>query len=421
MGLDRLTWFSVMTIIFVAYRFLEMLSSTRSYIAFGLFSFLLVACQPQAEPVSANPRFHDEPGKYTSRELTFVDTTLPEYQRMIASFDSFYRIQVRAGFNGSVLIGKQGKIIYERYFGVARRESGLPLSQNTPSQLASISKTFTGTAVLYLHQHNYLNINDPVQHYLPEFPYANITVKMLLNHRSGLPDYQKWDRRYIKNDQQPIDNNYVLQTFARFKPALESRPGTHFKYCNSNFAVLASVIEKVSEMKYEDFMSKYIFEPLGMNNTFVHHTPNPLPANATYNYKYNWVRWDNNFADGVVGDKGIYSTPRDMYRWDQSFYENRLLSKETTELAYGPCSFEKPGVKNYGLGWRMLCFPSGNKIIYHNGWWHGNNTVFYRFIKENMTFIVLGNKYNGGIYRQAKVLYSIAKNVPVSEGFDEEG
>ena len=90
------------------------------------------------------------------------------------------------------------------------------------------------------------------------------------------------------------------------------------------------------------------------------------------------------------------------------------------ELAYGPCSFEKPGIKNYGLGWRMLCFPSGNKIVYHNGWWHGNNTVFYRFIKDNMTFIILGNKYNSNIYRQTKVLYSLIRNVPVSEGFDND-
>jgi CubicO group peptidase (beta-lactamase class C family) len=157
-----------------------------------------------------------------------------------------------------------------------------------------------------------------------------------------------------------------------------------------------------------------------MTNTYVYTPFKPWPANAAQTYKYNWQRWPFGFADGVVGDKNVYSTVRDMYRWDQSFYQGKLLNNQTLELAYGPCSFEKPGVKNYGLGWRMLCFPSGNKIIYHNGWWHGNNTVFYRFIKENMTIIVLGNKYNGGIYKQAKVLYSIVKNVPVDEGFDGE-
>lgn len=126
------------------------------------------------------------------------------------------------------------------------------------------------------------------------------------------------------------------------------------------------------------------------------------------------------FADGVYGDKGVYSTVQDMYKWDQSFYQNVLLSNETLEMAYGPCSFEKPGVKNYGLGWRMLCFPNGDKIIYHNGWWHGNNTVFYRFIKDNFTIIILGNKYNNNIYRQAPIVYGLARNKPISAHFDTE-
>jgi CubicO group peptidase (beta-lactamase class C family) len=126
------------------------------------------------------------------------------------------------------------------------------------------------------------------------------------------------------------------------------------------------------------------------------------------------------FADGVYGDKGVYSTVEDMYRWDQSFYENKLLSNETIELAYGPCSFEKKGIKNYGLGWRMLCFPDGNKIIYHNGWWHGNNTSFYRFIKDNFTIVVLGNKYTTNIYRQAPSIVNIVKGTNNTQELDSD-
>jgi CubicO group peptidase (beta-lactamase class C family) len=273
---------------------------------------------------------------------------------------------------------------------------------------------------MYLHQHNYLNIDDPVANYLPGFPYPNVTIKMLLNHRSGLPDYQKWGKPYINNQNYPITNDQVVQIFTTRRPSLESRPDTRFKYCNSNYALLASIIEKVTEMKYKDFMKAYIFEPLGMNNTFVYDAAEGMPVNSAQTYRYNWTVWPNSFADGVVGDKGIYSTVQDMYRWDQSFYQHKLLNEQTIQASYQPFSLEKPGTKNYGLGWRMLVFPTGNKIIYHNGWWHGNNTAFYRLIKENLTFIVLGNKYNEGIYRQPKVLYSIIKNVPVNEGFDGE-
>jgi CubicO group peptidase (beta-lactamase class C family) len=395
-----------------------MYPSLRSYILFTFLSIFFVACQPKTEPVNAGPRFHDQPGTINAQPLVYEDTTHPHFQRIIQRLDSFYRVQVRAGFNGSVLVGQKGKVIYERYFGVANRETAQRLQPTSAIQLASISKTFTGAATLYLHQHSYLNINDPVSQYLPSFPYPTVTIKMLLNHRSGLPDYQKWPAKYIKNENILINNDQVLDIFARYKPALESRPDTRFKYCNSNYAILASVIEKVTDMKFDVFMKRYIFEPLGMNNTFVFNPVAGLPANATLNYKYNWTKWPNNFADGVMGDKGIYSTPRDMYRWDQSFYTNKLLSNETQELSYTPYSLEKPGVKNYGLGWRMFAFSNGNKVIYHNGWWHGNNTAFFRFVRENLTVVVLGNKYNGGVYKQPKVVYSIVKNVPVNEGFE---
>lgn len=398
-----------------------MFQSVHSYIAIVLCSIFSMASDPGVESAYANPGFHDEPAtRMAPMPLVYADTNAPHYRKIIARLDSFYRIQVRAGFNGSVLIGQHGKIIYERYFGYGNKETSVKLQPASSCQLASISKTFTGTAVLYLHQHNYLNIDDPVQTYLPEFPYENITVKMLLNHRAGLLDYQKWPAKYINNQTALISNDYVLQVMAKYKPALEFRPGTRFKYSNSNYAILASIIERVTEMKYGEFMHQYIFSPLGMENTFVYYPSQGLPALATFNYRHNWTRWPNNFADGVVGDKGIFSTPRDMYRWDQSFYQNKLLSNEMLAAAYQPYSFEKPGDRNYGLGWRMMNCNSANKIIYHNGWWHGNNTLFYRFIRENLTFIVLGNKYNNGIYKQGKILYSLVKGVPVDEGFDIE-
>jgi len=317
-------------------------------------------------------------------------------------------------------VGNNGKIIYERYFGYSNKERNIPLNQNSSCQLASISKTFTSTAVLYLYEHKYLDINDLVQHYLPEFPYPNITIKMLLNHRSGIPDYTKWVPRYDDDSRTPISNEKVMALMAQHVPALEFRPNTRFKYCNTNFAVLARIVEKITEMSFYDFMAKYIFQPLGMQHTFIYNPSKGLPPNATISYKRNWVREPDMFADGVYGDKGVYSTTEDMFRWDQSFYQDKLLSNEVIELAYGPCSFEKPGIKNYGLGWRMLCYPSGSKIIYHNGWWHGNNTSFYRFIKDNMTIVVLGNRFTNSIYHQAPVVYSIVKGIPVIKGFDTE-
>lgn len=396
---------------------------TPSYILTTFLSILIVACHSDSQSVSArtnsNAKFHEVPVKTTPVVLKY-DTLGLQNREIIRQLDEYYRTQVIAGFNGSVLVGYKGKIIYERYFGYSNKERKIPLASNTSSQLASVSKTFTGAAILYLYQHKYLDIDHPVRYYIKDFPYGNVTIKMLLDHRSGVADYTKWVPNFHHDKESPISNEDVMRMFAKHTPALEFRPNTRFKYSNSNYAVLASIVETITEMPFSTFMTRYIFQPLGMTNTFIYEPLKGLPANATLNYKRNWVREPDMFADGVFGDKGVFSTPQDMYRWDQSFYQNKLLSNEIIEMSYGPCSFEKPGIKNYGLGWRMLCYANGNKVIYHNGWWHGNNTSFYRFIKDNMTIVILGNRFTNAIYHQAPKIYSIVKGTPVDEGFDTE-
>ncbi len=397
------------------------MSLTSSYMGIFFLSLFLIACHSHTQPAAAhtNGGFHDDPIKPTGSMIIY-DTLTEKGADIIKQLDNYYRAQVRAGFNGEVLVGYKGKVIYERYFGYGNRERKIPLTYESSSQLASVSKTFTGAAILYLYERKQLNIDYPVQHYIENFPYPNISLRMLLSHRSGLPDYTKWVPLYNKDPNTPISNDKMVELMIKHKPRVESRPDKKFKYCNTNFALLAKVIEKVSGMPYSEFMTKYIFAPLGMNNTFVYEPRKGLPGNAAISYRYNWTREPDMFADGVSGDKGIYSTVEDMFRWDQSFYNRTLLSNESIELSYGPCSNEKPGIKNYGLGWRMLCYANGNKVIYHNGWWHGNNTSFYRLIKENMTIIVLGNKFNKNIYKQAPVIYSIVKGVDVAGGFDDE-
>ncbi|MEO6831547.1 MAG: serine hydrolase domain-containing protein [Chitinophagaceae bacterium] len=374
-----------------------------------LLAFFLVACHSDKDQVKAfpAPRFHEAPKQLGSIDITYADSTAPGWQPVKSSLDSFYKLQVNRGFNGSVLIGHNGKILYERYFGMANREAQIPWSPKTASQLASTSKTITASAILYLYEHKYLDIDAEVSTYIKGFPYQGVTVRMLLNHRSGLPDYTHWAVAYIKDEKIPITNDDLLDLIRKVKPKLLFKPNTHFKYSNTNFALLASIIESVTERKYPVFLQEFIFNPLGMTHTFVFDANKGFPPNTAMSYKYNWVREPIMFADGIYGDKGIYSTVEDMYKWDQSFYQDKLLNNETMELAYGPCSFEKKGIKNYGLGWRMLCYPDGYKIIYHNGWWHGNNTCFYRFIKDNFTVIVLGNKFNNSIYHQPQAVYSI--------------
>ncbi len=369
-----------------------------------------MACQTVSEQhVYASPLLSPAQERLSTLKLEFSDTTAPEARRIIKSLDSFYNIQVRNGFNGSVLVGYEGKVLYERYFGVCNRSTGLELCEDSPSQLASTSKPFTATAILWLHQHKYLDINDKVIDYIEGFPYKDVTIKMLLNHRSGIPDYLKFATKYWSRSKN-MTNEDLLDIFKKHKPRLNSRVDSRFQYSNSNYAILASVLERVTKLPYPQFMKEFIFEPLGLKNTFVYDPLGFKPEKIAISYKANWQIDPDMYADGIYGDKGIYSTVNDLYLWDRSFYNHVLLNEETLEMAYSGYSFERPGIKNYGLGWRMNIHPDGRKVVYHNGWWHGNNTVFYRFIQDDFTIIVLGNRYNTKIYSHSQSVYNIVKD-----------
>lgn len=380
-----------------------------------------------AIPIVKENSVNNQKNKYNTAsseryKISYADTNSIAYRKIINSIDSFYAIERSKGFNGSVLIGHKGKIIYERYMGTADIRTGAKWNRGSNSQLASTSKPFTATAILFLHQEGFLNINDPVNKYIKDFPYPEITIKMLLNQRTGLPDYTKMGNIVWKS-KAPMYNRDLMEYFVRNKPKLGFKADTKFQYSNTNYAFLASIVEVVSKMRFKDFMKEIIFEPLGMTNTYVFDAEESWHVNSTTSYRANFSIFPNTFQDGIYGDKGIYSSVIDMYKWDQSFYNNTILSVETQRMAYQGYSYESKGNKNYGLGWRMIETDT-SKLIYHNGWWHGNNTVFYRFIADNFTIIILGNKYNTNIYQQPKAIYKIFQEDSNMKGafeFEETG
>lgn len=306
-------------------------------------------------------------------------------------------------FNGAILVAKNGEVLLEEYKGYSDFEKKDTITPSTPFHLASISKTFTGMAVLKLWEQGKLNLEDSIQRFFPGFPYPGITVRMLLSHRSGLPNYTYFmpaDTAWNwKKKKRFATNSDLLQFMITHKPAVYSFPNRSFHYCNTNFALLALIIEKVTGQTYPEYIKNDIFIPLGMNNSFVF----SIKDTATYRPSYSGrsiLPLEN--MDCIYGDKNVYSTPQDLLKWDKAMYENTYVSKGTYDEATKPYSLEKPSVHNYGLGFRLMIMPD-NKIIYHNGWWHGNNTVFARLVQDTATVIILGNQYNRGIYRGFKI------------------
>ena len=172
-------------------------------------------------------------------------------------------------FNGVVLIAHNGRPIYEQTFGYSDISTKEHLTDSIPFELASVSKTFTATAVLKLAEQNLLSIDNPVKLYFPEFPYEAVTVRQLLTHRSGLPDYVYMDNRYITDRQHYMNNMDVVNIFCKKKPRLLFSPNSRFEYSNSNYALLAAIVQHVTGMKFQQYMHDSIFAPLGMNHSYV--------------------------------------------------------------------------------------------------------------------------------------------------------
>lgn len=332
------------------------------------------------------------------------------YYRKLSSF--FDTSLLGSEFNGGILIAKDGNIIYEKYTGKTDLRKSVPITEATPFHLASASKPFTAIATLRLVQEGKISLNDTISKFFPDFPYKGITVKMLLNHRSGLPNYLyfmsnnkwgilpngKWNRQMATNDD-------MLKMLIEKKPDPTGKPDGRFTYSNTNYALLALIIEKVSGKSLPDYMRDKFFVPLKMNNTFVFTLRDTLMV--TPSFTANGTYWNYDFLDATYGDKNIYATPQDMLKWDQALYTEQVLNKALLDSSFAPYSFEKPGIHNYGLGWRMQLLPNGKKVIYHFGKWHGNNAAFARLIDEKATIIILGNKFNRNIYTAADLSYDI--------------
>lgn len=321
------------------------------------------------------------------------------------SIDSFYNKNwPNNSMNGGFLVAKNGQIIYEKYEGYANFRDETLITSTTPIHIASVSKVLTATAILKLVNAERIGLDDKVTTYLAAFPYPEVTVRMLLNHRSGMRSYayftdrdkNVWDRHNT------LTNNDILTIMGTKNIGLEQKTGTRFAYCNTNYAMLALIIEKVTKLSYRDAMSQMIFKPLGMTNTFVLDFDKDKKKVAP-SYKGNKVEIGIDYLDKVYGDKNIYSTPRDLLKFDRARNSPYFLEPALLKQVYTGYSNEHPGRKNYGLGIRMINWENGKNFYFHNGWWHGFTSSYIPLKDENVTIIALSNKFTRNTYAVRKL------------------
>ena len=322
--------------------------------------------------------------------------------------------KVRGGLNGNVLVAQKGIILYKHCFGLAHFEKNDrdTLIEQSKFQLASLSKTFTAVAVLKLQEAHKLAFTDSIQQFFPDFPYHNITIRDLLSHRSGLPNYvysfdDSMKVNYYRKDPHIPTNADIMHWFATVSPTPKKYnvPGRGFAYNNTNYMVLAAIVEKVTKQPFDEYLRRTIFLPLGMHDTYVATTKNDsINQYRTAGYQMN-RRIPKDYFDGVVGDKGVYSTIGDLFRWYRALNGDCLLSRKTLAEAFIPRSFERKGARNYGYGFRMqLDALNQPEFIYHTGWWKGYNTMFWFSPKDEYVIIILGNRLNSTVYRVQELI-----------------
>lgn len=354
--------------------------------------------------------------------LLSISCTNQDHEQRIGSIDKFLQGQADFyKFNGDVLIAEKGNIIYQKSFGFSDYENQIPLNDSSLFELASISKQFTAMGILMLENKELLSLDDSLRKFFPELPYYNIKIHHLLTHTSGLPDYEelfmnKWDHRKI------AFNDDVIYMLSTEKPAINFKPGEKWEYCNTAYALLASIIEKVTGLTFKDFMQKNIFTPLQMKHTRVYNTrrSGEILANYAYGYVYSdsLARYilpdslpDYNyvyFLDGIQGDGIINSTTGDLLKWDRFLYENNLGFDTLVRKLMHPhvlcdsakvASYERyngTSTLHYGYG----VFIGKNEFgdfIYHGGQWPGYMTEMFHYTNDDITIVVLSNNESTAI------------------------
>jgi CubicO group peptidase (beta-lactamase class C family) len=325
--------------------------------------------------------------------------TAASAQKLGQQLDSiFSKLHKKRGFNGTVLVTRYNQVLYTGAFGYADFKRKDTLSTQTAFQLASVSKQFTAMAVMMLQEQGKLRYDDSVQQYIPAFPYKGITIRQLLTHHSGLSNYTYFSDKLWPDRKQFMTNEDVLGLMAAHQPRVYYQPNTHFDYSNTGYALLASIVTQASGMPFATFLQKHIFKPLRMTRTFTYSKDATVHRRSVaVGHTRGRRQVIPDYLDTVLGDKGIYSTVEDLYKWDQALYTQKLVKQETLEEAFTGTRLKKKKGEDYGFGWRIRQLDRGDTVVFHAGLWHGYTSYLLRNPKDQSALIVLSNVPNGSL------------------------
>ena len=322
---------------------------------------------------------------------------LKPFEKAIQANKFFTFLHKERGFNGNVLIYKNGQM-WRKSFGFADVPKKTLLNHNSQFQIASMSKPFTAMAIFKLAMQGKLKLTDTINKYFDCWPYPGMTIDLLLSHQSGIPEYMNLADKYWNDTLGPLKNKDVEELFTKTKCPVYFTPGSRHDYCNSNFILLANIVEKVSGMDFPSFLQKHIFCPLGMDSTFIY-KPSDSLFNQSVKGHYGLGNYiEDNFLNGCYGDKNVWSTTADLLR----FYKG-VMNPEFIPVAWRKKMFETTVERarensQYARGWRKKVTET-DTWIYHTGWWKGFRTNLFFNQTKDECFIVLSNRLKAGFFQ----------------------
>ncbi|OKY25022.1 hypothetical protein BI291_17410 [Thalassotalea sp. PP2-459] len=297
------------------------------------------------------------------------------------------------------MVANEGKVILNKAYGKDGTTHNKPLTTQHKFDIGSVSKQFTAAGIMRLKDQGKLDFDDLLEKYIPEINYPSITIKNLMNHTSGIPETMKYFTKQYRKDQvkYPITNQRMISVLATKNLPKYFEPGENWKYSNTGYYLLASIIERVSGLPYSQFMKLEFFKPLGMDDTSVYQVNNDNKFNLNRSYGY-IEKFDGSTRPFdqipfyfLVGSGGIYSTAKDLFTWSQALLSQELFSKDSWEKALSSTEYGNNQLKEYGFGWGLKPSKSGKKAIKHSGDWRGFTTGFAIYPDAQQTIVILTN------------------------------
>ncbi|MFT6700090.1 MAG: CubicO group peptidase (beta-lactamase class C family) [Porticoccaceae bacterium] len=379
----------------------------------GVFSFIADTSSSSKGVLVANEQLPPEQLKEVPANL-IVHYPEKVTKNVRHKLDSLLkRINKRHDFHGAVLVAKNEKIVYSNQIGTADFKKKTLLNKESVFQLASVSKQFTAAAIMLLNERNQIKLTDTVNTYFPEFPYKAVTIKNLLNHTAGLPKYF-WVAEHKWQQEKAPTNSEMMEFLESTDVKRYFKPGRNFDYSNTGYFVLASIVEKVSGTSFSSFLKKNIFEPLQMKHSYVYSFENDsIRKNQLDGYRlyrgWRHLKIPSTVNDAIVGDKNVYTTVEDLFKWTKGLNTGSFLTKESLALMYSKGKNVYGRKVPYGFGFRID--TKGENSIYHYGKWNGFSTGLTTYLEDNLVVIVLEHtSYNALKSLNKKIKKIVAEN-----------